>query len=78
MYDYLPPKCHQPVKVSLTLELYQVCIFDDAEDIVLILLWQEENTEVVLFVWDFFLHIMNLITASVTSSLSSRERNCQL
>lgn len=54
MYDYLPPKCHQPVKVPLTLELYQLCIFDDAEGIVLIPLWQEENIEVVLFVWGFF------------------------
>lgn len=35
-------------------ELYQVCVFDDAEDSVLIPLWQEENTRVVLFVWGFF------------------------
>lgn len=55
MYDYLPPKCHQPVMVPLTLKLCQVCIFDAAGDIGLILLWQEESTEVVLFLWSFFL-----------------------
>lgn len=54
MYDYLPPKCHQPVMVPLTLKLCQVCIFDAAGDIGLILLWQEESTEVVLFLWSFF------------------------
>lgn len=54
MYDYLPPKCHQPAMVPLTLKLWQVCIFDAAGDIGLILLWQEESTEVVLFLWSFF------------------------
>lgn len=54
MYDYLPPKCHQPVMMPLTLKLFQVCIFDAAGHIGLILLLQEESTEVVLFLWSFF------------------------
>lgn len=36
MYDYLLPKCHQSVVVPFTLELYQVCVSDNAEGIVLI------------------------------------------
>lgn len=54
MYDYLPPKCHQPVMMPLTLKLFQVCISDAAGHIGLILLLQEESTEVVLFLWSFF------------------------
>lgn len=40
--------------VPLTLKLCQVCIFDAAEHIGLIVLLQEESTEVVLFLWSFF------------------------
>lgn len=59
MYDYLPPKCHQPVMVPLTLKLCQVCLSDAAGDVGLILLWQEESTEVVLFLWSFFFFLSN-------------------
>lgn len=50
MYDHLSPECHQQVKVPWTPELYPAYIFADAEDIVIIPLGQEENTEVVRLV----------------------------
>lgn len=51
-------------------------IFDTAGHIGLILLWQKESTEVVLFLWSFFSFSSHhdMITPSVNSFISQRKQ----